>query len=140
MTALSLPGELIERLALEARRLGTTPQERIVELLDAMLASSENLSLDLWRFADGQARLKAYLTRLPAVSVLSTSPLGEPDWWLKIVIDIEHPLAWHVVQALGFVLNYISLEERLPTRFMPVSPPPYLNGGPGEFLAWVIAQ
>lgn len=26
----------------------------------------------------------------------------------------------------------------LPTQFYPVSPPPYLNGGPEEFLSWVI--
>jgi len=36
------------------------------------------------------------------------------------------------------VLNYMSLNERLPTVFMPVSPPPYMNGGPAEFLSWVI--
>jgi hypothetical protein len=30
------------------------------------------------------------------------------------------------------------LNERLPTVFMPVSPPPYMNGGPWEFLSWVI--
>lgn len=41
------------------------------------------------------------------------------------------PRTWHV-------LNYISLEERLPTVFMPVSPPPYMNGGPRDFLSWVI--
>jgi len=35
------------------------------------------------------------------------------------------------------VLNYLSLDERLSTVFMPVSPPPYLNGGV-EFLSWVI--
>jgi hypothetical protein len=43
-----------------------------------------------------------------------------------------------VVQELGFVLNYISLEEPLPTVFKPVSPPPYMNGGPKDFLSWVI--
>ncbi len=34
--------------------------------------------------------------------------------------------------------NAMSLNERLPTVFMPVSPPPYLNGGPRDFLSWVI--
>ena len=29
-------------------------------------------------------------------------------------------------------------EERLPTIFMPVSPPPYANGPAREFLSWVI--
>jgi hypothetical protein len=33
---------------------------------------------------------------------------------------------------------YLSLDERLPTVFKPVSGPPYLNGGPREFLSWVI--
>jgi len=42
------------------------------------------------------------------------------------------------VQELGHVLNYVSVEERLPARFYPVSPPPYLNGGPEEFLSWII--
>jgi len=44
----------------------------------------------------------------------------------------------NVVQELGHVLNYLSVNERLPTVFMPVSPPSYLNGGPKEFLSWVI--
>lgn len=42
------------------------------------------------------------------------------------------------MQELGHVLNYISLDERLPTVLMPVSPPPYANGGPKDFLSWVI--
>jgi len=59
-------------------------------------------------------------------------------WWVKFTIDIEHVLAWNVVQELGHVLNYVSVEERLPTSFKPVSPPPYMNGGPQEFLSWLI--
>ena len=35
------------------------------------------------------------------------------------------------------MLNYLSVDERLPTAFKPVSPPPYLNGGV-EFLSWLI--
>jgi hypothetical protein len=59
-------------------------------------------------------------------------------WWVKFAIDIDHELAWRVVQEFGHVLNYVSLDERLPTVFKPVSPPSYLNGGPRDFLAWVI--
>ena len=59
-------------------------------------------------------------------------------WWVKFGIDIANPLAWHVVQELGHVLNYVSIEERLPTVFYPASPPPYMNGGPEDFLSWVI--
>jgi hypothetical protein len=42
------------------------------------------------------------------------------------------------VQELGHVLNYISTNERLPAVFMPVSPPPYMNGGPEDYLSWII--
>ena len=83
--------------------------------------------------------LVAYLQRVPGVS----GPIGKGrgdggNWWVKFSIDIDHPLAWNVVQELGCVLNYLSVNERLPTLFMPVSPAPYLNGGPHEHLSWVI--
>jgi hypothetical protein len=82
--------------------------------------------------------LESYLLRIPAVK--GSIGKGDTDglWWVKFTIDINHPLAWRVVQELGHVLNYISVSERLPTVFMPVSPPPYMNGGPAEFLSWVI--
>lgn len=56
----------------------------------------------------------------------------------ELAIDIAHPLAWRTVQEFGHVLNYLSVNDRLPTVFKPVSPPPYMNGGPRKFLAWVI--
>jgi hypothetical protein len=89
-------------------------------------------------------KLIDFLARVPAVHKNATpsrgigSGLGERIWWLKFSIDIEHPLAWNVVQELAFVLNYLSTTERLPTTFKPVSPPPYLNGGPRDYLSWVI--
>ena len=88
--------------------------------------------------------LIGFLARMPAVESDDTasqglgSGEGEGGWWVKFEIDIDHELAWHTVQELGCVLNYLSLNERLPTVFKPVSPPPYLNGGPEEFLSWVI--
>ena len=57
---------------------------------------------------------------------------------MKFSLNIDHPLAWNVVQELAHVLNYLSVSERLPTVFKPLSPPPYLNGGPRDFLSWVI--
>jgi hypothetical protein len=78
------------------------------------------------------------LERVPAITGLSTSEASEPLWWIKFNIDTHHPLAWHVVQEFGHVLNYFSLGDRFPVVFMPVSPPPYLNGGPDAFLSWVI--
>jgi hypothetical protein len=84
-------------------------------------------------------KLLVYLRRVPSIQ----DPIGhgsdpEGGWWVKFHLDIRHPLAWQVVQEFAFVLNSISLEERLPTVFKPVSPPPYLNGGPDDYLSWVI--
>lgn len=80
-----------------------------------------------------------YLSNVPAIE----TPIAHGSdksgcWWVKFSIDIDHELAWQVVQELGHVLNELSLGDRLPTVFKPVSPPPYLNGGPRDFLAWVI--
>ncbi|WP_426293839.1 hypothetical protein ACN9ML_01475 [Dyadobacter endophyticus] len=83
--------------------------------------------------------LKGYLTRVPAVdSAISFGYYDNGLWWAKFRIDINHPLAWQVVQEIGCVCNYLSIDERLPTIFFPVSPAPYLNGGPEYFLSWVI--
>ncbi len=87
------------------------------------------------------AVLLAFLARVPAISsaglAFGSGRFENDNWWVKLSIDIKHPLAWNTVQELGHVLNYLSPDERLPALFMPVSPPPYLNGGP-EFLCWVI--
>src|SRR5688572_68211 len=79
--------------------------------------------------------LLAFLERLPGMDLpagrksIGTGVTDEGRWWVKFSLDTTHPLAWRVVQELGHVLNYLSLDERLPTVFKPVSPPPYLNGG-----------
>ncbi|MEM8646893.1 MAG: hypothetical protein AAGF86_11165 [Pseudomonadota bacterium] len=85
-----------------------------------------------------------FLVELPAVRTNDTPSLGvgtglsDGVWWAKFSLDIDHPLAWAVVQELAYVLNQLSLNDRLPTVFKPVSPPPYLNGGPKDYLSWVI--
>lgn len=83
--------------------------------------------------------LKDYLLKMPAVTKgIGSGVFENGGWWVKFAIDIAHPLAWNLVQEMGHVLNYLSLNERLPTAFKPVSPPPYMNGGPANFLSWVI--
>jgi hypothetical protein len=83
--------------------------------------------------------LTNYLGKVPAIrGKIGSGLLNDGRWWVKFTIDIKHPLAWKVIQELGHALNYVSLDERLPTVFMPVSPPPYMNGGPDEYLSWVI--
>jgi hypothetical protein len=80
-----------------------------------------------------------YLSKVPAIrGVICKGTEEDGRWWVKFEIDINHEYSWHTVQEMGHVLNYLSIEERLPTNFHPVSPPPYMNGGPEEFLSWVI--
>jgi hypothetical protein len=87
--------------------------------------------------------LFAFIERLPAVRLpagrksIGYGRFDNGSWWVKFSLDTKHPLAWRHVQELGYVLNHLSSAERLPTVFMPVAPPPYLNGGV-EFLSWVI--
>ena len=90
-------------------------------------------------------KLLDYLSRIPAVQTNGTPwrgfRTGEGDhgcWWVKLQIDINHRLSWHAVQELGSVLNGPSLTQRLTSVFKLVSPPPYMNGGPGDFLSWII--
>lgn len=82
--------------------------------------------------------LLALLKRVPAVDQSMGFGHDAGKWWVKFALDISHPLAWQVVQEFGHILNYLSLNERLPTVFYPVSPPPYMNGGPKDYLSWVI--
>ena len=83
--------------------------------------------------------LEGFLLKVPGITgTIGKGRFENGNWWVKFRIDITHPLAWNVVQEMGCVLNYLSIDERLPTVFMPVSPAPYLNGGPYEFLSWVI--
>jgi hypothetical protein len=82
--------------------------------------------------------LAEFLKKIPGIDPSVSCGETEGLWWYKFSIDIKHKLAWRAVQELAHVVNYISLDERLPAVFYPVSPPPYLNGGPDEFLSWVI--
>ena len=88
-------------------------------------------------------RLLSFIERRPAAHLpagrnsIGHGAFENGNWWVKFSLDTTHSLAWRHVQELGYVLNYVSVDERLPTVFMPVSPPPYMNGGI-EFLSWVI--
>jgi hypothetical protein len=85
------------------------------------------------------ATLEGFFKRMPAIEEsIGKGHFDDGGWWVKFSIDISHPLAWRVVQELAYVLNELSIFERLPTTFKPVSPPPYLNGGPEDYLRWVI--
>jgi len=89
-------------------------------------------------------KLINFLSKIPAISTNDTpwrgfgTGEGDDGWWIKFSIEISDPHAWHTLQELGYVLNDLSVTEILPTVFKPTSPPPYLNGGPADFLSWVI--
>jgi len=80
-----------------------------------------------------------FMQKVPSINNLIASGFYEDgNWWVKFKIDINNQLAWQVVQEFGCVINYLSIDERLPTVFYPLSPAPYLNGGPEDFLSWII--
>src|SRR5262245_9839268 len=87
--------------------------------------------------------LLVFLERVPGIDLpagrrsIGRGLEADGTWWVKFSLDVSHPLAWRVVQGFRHVLTLLSTDERLPTVFKPVSPPPYLNGGV-EFLSWVI--
>lgn len=79
-----------------------------------------------------------YLRTVPGILEDIETGDDEGYWWVKFRIDVDHPFAWNVIQNFGYVLNNLAVNRPLPTRFIPVSPPPYSNGGPDQFLSWVI--
>ncbi|MHC4046914.1 hypothetical protein [Bradyrhizobium sp. 23AC] len=82
--------------------------------------------------------LKGFLARIPGAKVDAHHLYPDERWCINLTIDIDDPLAWHVVQELGSILNNLSVTEKLPTLFKPMSSPPYLNGGPRDYLYWLI--
>lgn len=106
----------------------------IIHFLRAIMSKTSSAKASFQRLVD-------FFSKIPSVqadNILAYAYEQEHIWWFKFKINIEHPLAWQTVQELGHVLNYLSVNERLPTQFMPVSPPPYMNGDAKQFLAWVI--
>ena len=83
-------------------------------------------------------RLISYLEKVPSIEKSISFGNKRQFWQLKLSIDIENRFAWNVVQQLGHVLNNLPAEERLPTIFYSFSPPTYMNGGPYDFLSWII--
>ena len=107
------------------------------------LSNSDTIQVEFWGIVPNimgteteLITLKEYLAKIPSINPAMSSGIFENGcWWVKFQIDTHHELAWRVVQELGHTLNYMSLNDRLPTVFMPVSPPPYMNGGPTDFLS-----
>lgn len=133
---LNLPSKLALSLEREAAEANYTLHAHIIKKLESITPPVE--AVDRKVLKQGLPKLVSFLSKVPGVRVLSSDLTADAFWWVKLDIDLDSPLAWSVVQELGFVLNYLSVSEQLPTVFKPVSPPPYLNGGPKQFLSWVI--
>jgi len=133
---INLSDSLLARLQKEAAGLDKPIEERVLEILDKAVPSESNFDKEYIK--QGLDKMKDLLTKIPCINSVAISNFDNPFWWLKFSIDINSKIAWNVVQELGHILNYLSPNDKLPTTFYPASPPPYMNGGPGEFLSWVI--
>ncbi len=136
MIEINIPKKLRKALDREASDAKQTLHAHIIKKLEKVTPPIEYIDKSI--LEKGLPSLVAFLNSVPSVSVVSSEITSDAYWWIKLNIDISHHLAWHVVQEFGFIFNYISIQEPLPTIFKPVSPPPYMNGGPDEFLSWVI--
>ncbi len=85
-------------------------------------------------------RLIDFLSLIPAVEADDapgqgfTVEAGAGSWRVGFPIDVFHDLSWETVQELAHALN----TSGSGAAFKPVSPAPDQNGGPDEFLTWVI--
>jgi hypothetical protein len=84
-------------------------------------------------------QLSSFLSKVPAIQPgIGHGLYEDKNWWVKFSLDLSNDLAWNVVQEFGHIFNSLSLEERIPAAFYPVSAPPYINGGPADYLYWII--
>lgn len=136
LLSLILSKKLNKNIAKNANFLKLTKERYLRQLLEANVIDAAGFRpKDIEK---GLPVLVDLLNKIPTIRVISSDIGVYSKWWIKFGIDINYKLSCRVVQELGFVLNFISLRELLPTTFKPVSPPPYLNGGPDECLTWVI--
>lgn len=133
---LNLPSKLEKALEIEAKDAKISLHAHIVKKLERTTPPSEYIDIKVLK--KGLPILVDFLNKIPSVEVISNDLTPDAYWWIKLNIDINNKISWNIVQELGFVLNYISIQEPLPTIFKPVSPPPYLNGDAEECLSWVI--
>lgn len=86
------------------------------------------------------ARLIDFLSLIPGVEADDgpsrgmTTETGAGSWRVGFVIDVFHDLSWETVQEMAHALN----GQASGATFKPMSPAPDQNGGPDEFLSWVI--
>jgi hypothetical protein len=83
-------------------------------------------------------KLNTLLLSIPCVKSVDCYDEMEDLWSCHIRMDLTHEIVWHLIQGIAFVINDTSITGKLPATFYPTSPPPYLNGGPYNYLHWII--
>ncbi len=134
--AIKYPGKLLRALRLESEHAEVSLEKHILDRLRRYTPPIEQIDKTL--IEKNLPKLGELVESIPGVKWVSHGLENNCRWWIKFEIDIEDEIAWYVIQELGYILNYISISERLPTVFAPVSPPPYLNSGPKACLSWII--
>lgn len=136
MLEINLPKKLRKALEKEAADANLSLSAHIIKRLERMTSPAEYINKR--KLKAGLPMLTELIAKIPSISIISSDVTKDGYWWIKFDIDSSHKLAWYVIQELAFVFNGIALSDPLPTTFKPSSPPPYLNGGPEEFLSWVV--
>ena len=89
--------------------------------------------------ADRFFKLTNLITDIPTIcNPIKTGTHENGFWWVKFSIDTSNPLAWNVIQVFAYVINYLSISERLSTVFYPVAQPPFSADSMQECLEWII--
>lgn len=133
--SIEISDKLFDGLERESAISSTSIDQLVAQKLDDTINQGD-FAMDV---KGALSSLRDYLLKIPSIKDTSISEdTGSVYWWVKFRLDIESKIAWQVIQELGHVLNYLSIDERLPVKFYPVSPPPYMNGGPEDYLSWII--
>ena len=104
---MGVPKKLRLGVKKNAENMHITQEAFIIKALENCIIPSEFIKPEIMQ--KGLSSLVDFLNRVPGLDVISSNNTHDHNWWIKFNVDIRHPLAWSVVQELGFVMNYISL-------------------------------
>jgi hypothetical protein len=76
-----------------------------------------------------------FFKKIPALDSPVLISEEEKYWSIDFTIDLDHEIVWNVIQYFGYICNCGGKQGLL---FLPMSPPPYLNGGPYTHMSWSI--
>ena len=89
---LELPSKLHKALEREASDAGRSLHAHVIKKLESVTPPIEAVTREV--IAAGLPKLVAFLSRVPGVEVLSSDSTPDAFWWVKLNLDLDHPLAW----------------------------------------------